>query len=415
MKDRVNYRTVKKRPHLTRSSFNEDDRRKVCVDSVFNEYLIREVQRNPLIYDYGHENYNNAQIKQQIWEHIAATLMASVDAVKVRWKTLRDRYQRERRRLALEEARGCLVHSPFGLFPAMHFLDNFIGDAPKNARTKRVADLAPTNPAPISPNSNKQRKDRSSLEGNMRSESQLNESTFAIIQNKIDICDDQVANIKDAENEHKKQASSEDCVPSTSFAPALPEASIRPQLSTRQTPFTHSAAPLPFVVPLQQNLPPVEHVAIQSQHPSAQCAITVQRLQQDKTAQEVELPGERFKMMQQKTEMSINSVETRADENIRGRGGRTLRKRKQNNQSITNEKFPNMHSNEVVTFGVPNYGSVTEDVLFAQSIGAKLAKIADGPEKDRLKMNILLCFISFSTSRVSDVLPMELDASKMFR
>lgn len=47
------------------------------MDSVFNEYLIREVQRNPLIYDYGHENYTNAQMKQQVWEHIAEALMAS--------------------------------------------------------------------------------------------------------------------------------------------------------------------------------------------------------------------------------------------------------------------------------------------------------------------------------------------------
>lgn len=54
-----------------------------------------------------------------------------------------------------------------------------------SARTKRVADLAPTNLAPIAPNSNKQRKDGCSLEGNMRSENQLNDSTFAIIQNKM--------------------------------------------------------------------------------------------------------------------------------------------------------------------------------------------------------------------------------------
>uniref|UniRef100_A0A0M3HRZ0 MADF domain-containing protein n=1 Tax=Ascaris lumbricoides TaxID=6252 RepID=A0A0M3HRZ0_ASCLU len=409
MKDRVNYRTVRKKPHLTHSSslaLNEEDGRKVCVDSVFNEYLIREVQRNPLIYDYGHENYTNAQMKQQVWEHIAEALMASVDAVKVRWKTLRDRYQRERRRLAVEEARGRLVHSPFALFPAMHFLDNFIGDAPKNARTKRVADLAPTNLAPIAPNSNKQRKDGCSLEGNMRSENQLNDSTFAIIQNKIGICDDQMAKVRDAENEHKKHASSDDCVPSTSFASALPEANVRQQLSTRQTPFTtvgtHSAAPLPFVVPLQQHIPPVEHVVIRSQYPSTQRTITMQRLQQDKTVQQVEQPGERVKMLQQTTEVAISSVETKADENIRLRTGRTLRKRKQSNQPITNEKLPStvllFHSNEVVTFGVPNYGSVTEDVLFAQSIGAKLAKIADGPEKDRLKMNILLCFINFCMS-----------------
>ncbi|VDM49002.1 unnamed protein product [Toxocara canis] len=138
MKDRSNFRIAKKKPHLTHPTalpFNDstaaDDGRKMSVDSVFNEYLIREVERNPLIYDYGHENYTNAQMKQQVWEHIADALMASVDAVKVRWKTLRDRYQRERRRLATEKARGRFVHSPFALFHAMHFLNKFIGDAPR--------------------------------------------------------------------------------------------------------------------------------------------------------------------------------------------------------------------------------------------------------------------------------------------
>lgn len=43
-------------------------------DSSFNDNLIREVRRNPIVYDASHPLYGNALKKQETWGEIAGKL-----------------------------------------------------------------------------------------------------------------------------------------------------------------------------------------------------------------------------------------------------------------------------------------------------------------------------------------------------
>ncbi|KAK6113802.1 Alcohol dehydrogenase transcription factor Myb/SANT-like family protein [Brugia pahangi] len=88
-------------------------------DSTFNDSLIREVRLNPIIYDFSHPLYGNAIKKQETWIEIAAKLNEKVEAVKTRWRTLRDRYTKERRRVMT-----CGVGSSFSYYADLCFLDN---------------------------------------------------------------------------------------------------------------------------------------------------------------------------------------------------------------------------------------------------------------------------------------------------
>ncbi|KHN87195.1 Transcription factor Adf-1 [Toxocara canis] len=418
MKDRSNFRIAKKKPHLTHPTalpFNDstaaDDGRKMSVDSVFNEYLIREVERNPLIYDYGHENYTNAQMKQQVWEHIADALMASVDAVKVRWKTLRDRYQRERRRLATEKARGRFVHSPFALFHAMHFLNKFIGDAPR--MTKKAKQLQRR----IASGNKQQRSSKyATLDGSKPNEFTSKDDILKVIHREIDMHDVNSNSFKSAKNEHPvQQLSSDSCLPSTSFASTVVlQTQIRSQLSaidgSQSTACAQNIIPIEFVHHPQQQLPCVEHAVAQPQYPLNTAA--VQRQQKDRMARHIGQPNEHTELAQQATENASINNEGKTARSTRERTQRILRKRKPNYSAFENDAIRSTHSDEMITFGVQSYGPMTEDALFAQSIGAKLSKISDGPEKDRLKMSILLCFINFSTSQKCEMQRMEADTSK---
>ncbi|OZC05616.1 hypothetical protein X798_07410 [Onchocerca flexuosa] len=92
-------------------------------DSTFNDSLIREVRRNPIIYDFTHPLYGNAVKKQETWIEIAAKLNEKVEAVKTRWRTLRDRYTKERRRVMT-----CGVGSSFSYYADLCFLDNSCTD-----------------------------------------------------------------------------------------------------------------------------------------------------------------------------------------------------------------------------------------------------------------------------------------------
>ncbi|VDN04185.1 unnamed protein product [Thelazia callipaeda] len=88
-------------------------------DGTFNNNLIREVRRNPIIYDSHHPLHGNAAKKHQTWLEIAANLNEKVGAVKTRWRTLRDRYTKERRRVLM-----CGVGSSFSYYADLCFLDN---------------------------------------------------------------------------------------------------------------------------------------------------------------------------------------------------------------------------------------------------------------------------------------------------
>ncbi|MFH4978666.1 hypothetical protein AB6A40_005375 [Gnathostoma spinigerum] len=92
-------------------------------DSCFNESLIREVRKNPIVYDPSHPMYGNAVKKQETWADIACRLGEKVEAVKTRWRTLRDRYTKERRRISQNGG-----PSSFSYYPDLTFLDSYVID-----------------------------------------------------------------------------------------------------------------------------------------------------------------------------------------------------------------------------------------------------------------------------------------------
>ncbi|VDK27717.1 unnamed protein product [Gongylonema pulchrum] len=92
-------------------------------DSTFNENLIREVRQNSIIYDSSHPHYCNSNKKQEVWSEIAAKLNEKVEAVKTRWRTLRDRYTKERRRVST-----CGVAPTFSYYLDLCFLDKFYAE-----------------------------------------------------------------------------------------------------------------------------------------------------------------------------------------------------------------------------------------------------------------------------------------------
>ncbi|KHN82892.1 Transcription factor Adf-1 [Toxocara canis] len=92
-------------------------------DSSFNDSLIREVRRNPIVFDTSHPLYGNALKKQEAWNEIATKLGEKVEAIKTRWRTLRDRYTKERRRISINGG-----GSSFSYYADLSFLDLFMNE-----------------------------------------------------------------------------------------------------------------------------------------------------------------------------------------------------------------------------------------------------------------------------------------------
>ncbi|CAD7084045.1 unnamed protein product [Hermetia illucens] len=82
--------------------------------------LIRLVRKNPALWDNHSESYKKLPLKHRIWKKIASKLKCDVDAVKRRWKILRDRYAREHRKLAQIPENSS--YEPWELYEEMLFL-----------------------------------------------------------------------------------------------------------------------------------------------------------------------------------------------------------------------------------------------------------------------------------------------------
>uniref|UniRef100_A0A914DIT5 MADF domain-containing protein n=1 Tax=Acrobeloides nanus TaxID=290746 RepID=A0A914DIT5_9BILA len=107
--------------------------RKVYKDDVsniqaLNSMLVREVEKYPALYDFNHEDYKNPNARQQSWEKIAMFMKRTIEFVRVRWKTLRDRFKKEQNRIQVGE-----VSLNGMLWPHYHemlFILPFVKDRP---------------------------------------------------------------------------------------------------------------------------------------------------------------------------------------------------------------------------------------------------------------------------------------------
>ncbi|KAK8787437.1 hypothetical protein V5799_022788 [Amblyomma americanum] len=67
---------------------------------LFNEVLIIEVSKRPLLWDVKDNNFRNKSTKESLWEEVRDAIRAIDDTVTVeeiiaRWKNLKDTYRRE--------------------------------------------------------------------------------------------------------------------------------------------------------------------------------------------------------------------------------------------------------------------------------------------------------------------------------
>ncbi|XP_014261478.1 uncharacterized protein LOC106673763 [Cimex lectularius] len=62
-----------------------------------DDYLIQLVSAQPLIYDPSHQYYKDLSVKDNVWKEISLSIMKTVEECKVRWRSIRDLYNRKKK------------------------------------------------------------------------------------------------------------------------------------------------------------------------------------------------------------------------------------------------------------------------------------------------------------------------------
>lgn len=107
----------------------------------FNQKLIQEVKSNPILYDPSHSHYTNFHKKKEVWESIAGKLSAPVENVRMRWRTLRNRFCTEWRRNISEcPAFSTVQLRSFAFMQEMQFLIDYISSGKDSVETQNKAD-----------------------------------------------------------------------------------------------------------------------------------------------------------------------------------------------------------------------------------------------------------------------------------
>ncbi|XP_037935215.1 transcription factor Adf-1-like [Teleopsis dalmanni] len=86
------------------------------------EKFISLVENNPILYDKNHNDFKDNEKKNMIWKQIADELEVNENAVKKRWKSLRERFGKESR----ERASGSSTSIEWHLYEQLMFLRKHI-------------------------------------------------------------------------------------------------------------------------------------------------------------------------------------------------------------------------------------------------------------------------------------------------
>ncbi|KAK9500827.1 hypothetical protein O3M35_002016 [Rhynocoris fuscipes] len=92
-----------------------------------DEILIELVRKNPALYSVKSMTYKNMVIKNNIWKEIAKTLGKKERDCQIRWKSIRDYYQRKKKEIVMKGKGIQSVPNPdtfFTKFKHLSFLDN---------------------------------------------------------------------------------------------------------------------------------------------------------------------------------------------------------------------------------------------------------------------------------------------------
>ncbi|XP_051981471.1 uncharacterized protein LOC127642997 [Xyrauchen texanus] len=105
------------------------------------EKLIQIVYTYPVLYNVSCQNYRSSEKRAKAWRDVAASVGLSVVECKRRWRSIRDRYIRERRlcKLKKEEGGRRLHHWPHR--ETLSFLDAHIRKRKRHSESEALEDL----------------------------------------------------------------------------------------------------------------------------------------------------------------------------------------------------------------------------------------------------------------------------------
>ncbi|KAI6220591.1 hypothetical protein M3Y99_01604800 [Aphelenchoides fujianensis] len=90
--------------------------------------LIREVKKHQLLFDSSSSLYRVAAARNRVWDEIAESFGEGFGAneLRTKWRSIRDRYIRERRLYKESLHEGCPKFPKWGLYPEFAFLDFYV-------------------------------------------------------------------------------------------------------------------------------------------------------------------------------------------------------------------------------------------------------------------------------------------------
>ncbi|XP_013099858.1 uncharacterized protein LOC106082083 [Stomoxys calcitrans] len=104
--------------------------------------LIELIKANPILYDKKYRNPRYREEKIEKWAEVASQLRRDPSTIRIRWKTLRDTYIRERRRKFKEDEKDDSErsHYTWKYYHHLEFLDNHLKETSANFKIEENDD-----------------------------------------------------------------------------------------------------------------------------------------------------------------------------------------------------------------------------------------------------------------------------------
>ncbi|XP_050516481.1 uncharacterized protein LOC126891346 [Diabrotica virgifera virgifera] len=108
------------------------------------ELLIQFVRSKPYLYNKAHKIFKNVQIKENAWAKIAESLQSSPEICEKTWKSLKEKFVRERRKIKKTPSGSARMDgSVWTWFKEMEFLSDFIQERRREGTVSNIKDKGP--------------------------------------------------------------------------------------------------------------------------------------------------------------------------------------------------------------------------------------------------------------------------------